>query len=46
MHTTFREYLIKPLIGDSDFSFVIETTVFSLEFKFKELILLYFYLCV
>ena len=27
MHTTSQEYLIKLLIGDSDFSFVIETIV-------------------
>ena len=30
MHTTSQEYLIKLLIGDSDFSFVIETIVFRL----------------
>ena len=28
-------YLIKLIIGDSDFSFLIETIVFSFEFKFK-----------
>ena len=37
MHTdtTSLEYLIKLPIGDSEFSFVIETIVFSFEFKFK-----------
>ena len=30
MPTTSEEYLIKLLIGDSDFSFVIETTVFQI----------------
>ena len=30
MHTTSQEYLIKLLVGDSDFSFVIETIVFRL----------------
>ena len=33
MHTTSQEYLIKLLIGDSDFSFVIETIVFRLNFS-------------
>ena len=32
---TSQEYLIKLPIGDSEFSFVIETIVFSFEFKFK-----------
>ena len=31
----FQEYLIKLPIGDIDFSFVIETIVFTLEFKLK-----------
>ena len=37
MHTdiTSQEYLIKLPIGDSEFSFVIETIVFSFEFKVK-----------
>ena len=30
MQTTSQEYLIKLFIGDSDFSFVIETIVFRL----------------
>ena len=30
MHTTSQEYLIKLLIGDSDFAFVIETIVFQI----------------
>ena len=37
MHTTSQEYLIKLLIGDSDFSFVIETIVFGLNLILKSL---------
>ena len=37
MHTTSQEYLIKLLIGDSDFSFVIETIVFRLNLSLNSL---------
>ena len=37
MHTTSQEYLIKLLIGDSDFSFVIETVVFRLYLSLNSL---------
>ena len=39
MHTdtTSREYLIKLPIGDSDFSFVIETIVFRLNLSLNSL---------
>ena len=37
MHTTSQEYLIKLLIGSSDFSFVIETIVFRLNFSLNSL---------
>ena len=37
MHTTSQEYLIKLLIGDSAFSFVIETTVLHLNLSLNSL---------
>ena len=37
MHTTSQEYLIKLLIGDSDFSFVIETIVIRLNLSLNSL---------
>jgi len=42
MHTdtTSQEYLIKLPIGDSDFSFVIETIVFRLNLSFYSVVLL------
>ena len=37
MHTTSQEYLIRLLIGDSDFSFVVETIVFRLNLSLNSL---------
>ena len=37
MHTTSQEYLIRLLIDDSDFSFVIETLVFRLNLSLNSL---------
>ena len=37
MHTTSLEYLVKLLIGDRDFSFVIETIVFRLNLRLNSL---------
>ena len=42
----FSEYLIKLFIGDSDFSFVIETIVFRLNFSLYTLFCYTFILCV
>ena len=39
MHTSSQEYLIKLLIDDSDFSFVIETFVFRLNLSLNSFVL-------
>ena len=46
MHTASQEFLIKLLIGDGDFSFVIVTIVFRLNLGLNRLFRYAFYLCV
>ena len=46
MHTTSQEYLIKLLIGNSDFSFAMETIVFRLNLSLNSLFFILLLLCV